>query len=254
MKLKQPVIVGALCMALGLSAISLAANVDNNANSNADKKAQSKEAKVNDYSAEGAEYDGPRPEHQIKKGFRDSAEAEVPNKASPVVNDYSSMGEEYGKSQGENDGKGKNAASSITVGPVVNDYSDMDAEYGASTDSTQEVDTSQASAGRLQPANLTEEDRKVGYEKYHGNCAQCHGEDAVGSTFAPSLLTRLDKLDYPGFVDVVTNGKTVFDSATGGYSVMPAWNNNPEVMSHLDQLWAYLKARSDGELGIGRPQ
>ncbi len=34
---------------------------------------------------------------------------------------------------------------------------------------------------------------------------------------------------------------------------MPAFGTNPNVMCYLDDIYAYLKARSDGVVGRGRP-
>lgn len=138
--------------------------------------------------------------------------------------------------------------------PKINDYSSMGEEYGSDSTTTTTEDTDSASASRVAPPEVTREGLITGYEKYNGNCAQCHGEDAVGSSFAPSLVTRMKNLDYAGFVDAVTNGKTVFDSSTGGYNVMPPWKGNAAVMSSIDEIWGYVKARAEGELGPGRPK
>jgi hypothetical protein len=35
---------------------------------------------------------------------------------------------------------------------------------------------------------------------------------------------------------------------------MPSWNANVQVMENIDQLYAYLKARSDGAIGVEKPQ
>ncbi len=93
----------------------------------------------------------------------------------------------------------------------------------------------------------------TGYEKYHAHCHTCHGPNGVGSTFAPSLVDRLEDLNQGEFTAIVANGKKRFDSTTGTYSVMPAWKENPDVMSHVGQLWAYLKARSDEALPAVSP-
>jgi hypothetical protein len=34
---------------------------------------------------------------------------------------------------------------------------------------------------------------------------------------------------------------------------MPAFGTNPNVMCYLDDIYAYLRARSDGVIGRGRP-
>jgi hypothetical protein len=35
---------------------------------------------------------------------------------------------------------------------------------------------------------------------------------------------------------------------------MPAFGTTVDVVTYLDDIYAYLKARSDGALGRGRPQ
>ena len=77
-------------------------------------------------------------------------------------------------------------------------------------------------------------------------CQVCHGLDANGSSFAPSLIEKLNEIDHERFVDVVTNGYT------GQIGVMPGWKKNPNVMKYLDSLYAYLKARSDKVLPPGK--
>lgn len=77
-------------------------------------------------------------------------------------------------------------------------------------------------------------------------CQVCHGLDGNGSTIAPSLMAKLQEIDHATFVDRVTNG------FKGQIGVMPAWGSNPNVMKHLDSLYAYLKARSDKIIPPGR--
>ena len=162
-------------------------------------------------------------------------------------------------------------------GPIVNDYSNMGAEYSPSDDSSknddpqttdqsgnQSSDVDQASQqaandGELYKVDCTGSDCKVsknvmvGYEKFGSHCAQCHAQNAEGSTFAPSLVQRLKGMNQGRFTAAVAGGVTRLDSTTGQYSVMPAWANNEDVMNNVQNIWAFLKARSDGELPAGRP-
>lgn len=92
-----------------------------------------------------------------------------------------------------------------------------------------------------------------GYRRFHGTCHACHGQDAMGSSFAPSLVESLQNLEYDIFVETVTNGRQGTD-ASGAASAMPAFSNDPNVMKHLDDIYRYLKARSDGVLNPGRPK
>lgn len=87
-----------------------------------------------------------------------------------------------------------------------------------------------------------------GWRTYHATCHVCHAQDAVGSSFAPSLLVRLKDMDREKFMDVVLNG------FTGQVGVMPGWKEDPNVMPRIDDLWGYLKARSDGVLPVGKPK
>ena len=87
----------------------------------------------------------------------------------------------------------------------------------------------------------------IGWRTYHSNCHVCHAQDAVGSTFAPSLVDKLKEIDKERFVLVLEEGYT------GQIGVMPAWKDNPNVNKRFNELYAYLKARSDGVLGPGKP-
>ena len=91
---------------------------------------------------------------------------------------------------------------------------------------------------------LTDKDTYVGWRTFHATCHACHGQNAVGSSFAPSLMKHIDR---ERFVDVVTNGYT------GQIGVMPAWGENPNVKDFIDELYAYQQARADGVLLPGRP-
>ncbi|MDX1605634.1 MAG: cytochrome c, partial [Candidatus Competibacterales bacterium] len=84
-----------------------------------------------------------------------------------------------------------------------------------------------------------------GYRAF-SQCQVCHGLTGEGSTIGPSLVTKLQEIDKERFVDVVKNGYQ------GQIGVMPAWENNPNVMKRMDELYAYLKARSDGVIPGGR--
>jgi hypothetical protein len=50
---------------------------------------------------------------------------------------------------------------------------------------------------------------------------------------------------------VVTNGKKDVNAAQD--LVMPAFGANRNVMCYIDPIYVYLKARSDGAIGPGRP-
>ena len=89
----------------------------------------------------------------------------------------------------------------------------------------------------------------IGWRTYNGFCARCHGEGAVGSSFAPSLVERINRTNmaFAHFASVVSNGMS------GQMGEMPAWRENPNVMNRINELWAFLLARADGVLAPGRP-
>ena len=61
----------------------------------------------------------------------------------------------------------------------------------------------------------------VGWRTYHGFCHVCHAQDAVGSTFAPSLVDSMQDINYDLFVERTAGGYT------GQIGVMPPWKDNP---------------------------
>jgi methanol metabolism-related c-type cytochrome len=90
-----------------------------------------------------------------------------------------------------------------------------------------------------------------GFRRYHSECHVCHGPDGEGSTYAPGLIESMKTTSYPDFMLVVASGREVVRADK--QSVMPALGDNPNVMCYLDDIYVYLKARSDGVLPRGRP-
>ena len=49
-----------------------------------------------------------------------------------------------------------------------------------------------------------------GWRAYHAECHVCHGPDAMGSTYAPSLMTSVQQgMTWDAFFDVIINGRGV---------------------------------------------
>lgn len=88
-----------------------------------------------------------------------------------------------------------------------------------------------------------------GWKAYKVECQQCHGGGGMGSTFAPNLMVRINDagVDYGRFLYVMEHGYT------GQMGVMPSLAKNPRVQKYKDGIFAYLKARADGAIPIGRP-
>lgn len=91
-----------------------------------------------------------------------------------------------------------------------------------------------------------------GFRRYHSECHVCHGPDGEGSSYAPALKDSLKTMSYQQFLEVVASGKQDVNSAQN--LVMPAFGTNKNVMCYIDDIYVYLKARSDGVLPRGRPE
>jgi len=90
-----------------------------------------------------------------------------------------------------------------------------------------------------------------GYRRFNSECEVCHGFDGTGSTFAPALVESLKTMSYSDFASVVVGGRKEVNTAND--KVMPSFGTDHNVMCYLDDLSVYLRARSDGKLGGGRP-
>jgi methanol metabolism-related c-type cytochrome len=90
-----------------------------------------------------------------------------------------------------------------------------------------------------------------GYRRYHSDCHVCHGPDGEGSSYAPALVESLKKMSYTDFAAVVAGGR--MNVTTSQNNVMPSFGNNRNVMCYLDDIYIYLRARSDGALPRERP-
>jgi methanol metabolism-related c-type cytochrome len=90
-----------------------------------------------------------------------------------------------------------------------------------------------------------------GYRRYHSDCHVCHGPDGMGSTYAPALKDSLRTMSYGDFLGVVASGRK--NVSTAQENVMPAFGDNPNVACYMDDLYVYLRARSNEAWGRGRP-
>jgi methanol metabolism-related c-type cytochrome len=91
-----------------------------------------------------------------------------------------------------------------------------------------------------------------GYRRYGESCLRCHGPDGAGSSYAPNLLDSLKNLDHDQFAAIVIQGRQ--NVTTSSTNVMPSFGTTEDVVLYLDDIYGYLKARSDGALGRGRPK
>jgi methanol metabolism-related c-type cytochrome len=90
-----------------------------------------------------------------------------------------------------------------------------------------------------------------GWRRYTESCLRCHGPDGAGSSYAPSLVDSAKHMTQDEFNEIVVNGRTNVNAASE--NVMPPFGEVEDVVTYLDDIWAYLKARADGALDRGRP-
>ena len=91
-----------------------------------------------------------------------------------------------------------------------------------------------------------------GFRRYHSECHVCHGPDAEGSSYAPALKSSLKTIGYAEFYGIVVGGKK--DLGAGQEKVMPAFGDNKNVMCYLNDIYVYIRARSQEAVPRGRPQ
>lgn len=74
-------------------------------------------------------------------------------------------------------------------------------------------------------------------------CERCHGANQEGMV-GPSLIDSMKVLSKDQFKDTVLNGRV--DKG------MPNFSGSEQVKQNIDNLYAYLKGRSDGAIKPGR--
>jgi mono/diheme cytochrome c family protein len=99
------------------------------------------------------------------------------------------------------------------------------------------------------PLDTVSQDVYAGWKQFNLNCARCHGEDVQGTTIAPHLIVSL-RPDGPIntkelFVQTVCAGRP----AKG----MPSWCALGLDMDKINQIYSYVKGRSDAKIHPGRP-
>jgi hypothetical protein len=99
------------------------------------------------------------------------------------------------------------------------------------------------------PRDTVDQATYDGWKQYNLNCARCHGEDVLGTTIAPHLVMSL-KPDGPiptqeAFVQTVCAGRPE--------KGMPSWCALGMDPAKINQIYSYVKGRSEGKLSPGRP-
>jgi mono/diheme cytochrome c family protein len=123
------------------------------------------------------------------------------------------------------------------------------ADTPATTPAQPEASAPLRDAYHTAPLDTVSQEVYAGWKQFNLNCARCHGEDVQGTTIAPHLIVSL-RPDGPIntkeiFVQTVCAGRP----AKG----MPAWCALGLDMEKINQIYAYVKGRSDSKIHPGRP-
>lgn len=116
-------------------------------------------------------------------------------------------------------------------------------------------------------------DMYAGWRVFQDKCSSCHGNNATGGDSAPDLLPIVHNMNAQHFSELVLNRydleigirKKSANPSTIDEQIneimrrseppieMPAWQGNPAVSAHILDLYIYLSARAEGQLGTQRP-
>jgi mono/diheme cytochrome c family protein len=99
------------------------------------------------------------------------------------------------------------------------------------------------------PRDTVDNETYQGWKQYNLHCSRCHGDEATGSTFGPSLVTSLGSTGEittrEKFVDVLQNGRKDKGMPTAAKMGLDS--------VYFDGLYAYLSGRGSGKFKGGRP-
>jgi hypothetical protein len=134
-----------------------------------------------------------------------------------------------------------------------------DTAAAAPTPPPQQQDTSKPATGAAEqplrdayhqaPRDTVTQAVYNGWKQFNLNCARCHGEDVQGTTIAPHLIVSL-KPNGP------INSKELFvQTVCAGRPEkgMPSWCALGLDMGKINEIYEYVKGRSDAKISPGRP-
>lgn len=88
-----------------------------------------------------------------------------------------------------------------------------------------------------------------GYLVYTRSCQACHGPDGLGSSFAPSLIKISEHRSFEEFARTIAGGQEIQPG-----QVMPSFADDTYVLSNIENIYSYMRGRSAGDIGRGRPE
>jgi mono/diheme cytochrome c family protein len=117
------------------------------------------------------------------------------------------------------------------------------------TDTTATASAPLRDAYHQAPRDTVSAETYDGWKQFNLNCARCHGEDVLGTTIAPHLLVSVRP---SGATD--TKEKFVQTVCAGRPEKgMPSWCALGMEMEKINAIYSYVKGRSEGKIGAGRP-
>lgn len=92
--------------------------------------------------------------------------------------------------------------------------------------------------------NHVDENTLEGWKTWRAlSCARCHGAQQEGMV-GPSLIESLKTISKSDFEKTIKEGRVE--------KGMPPFGGVPRVVENIDNLYAYLKGRSEGDIAPGR--
>ena len=97
---------------------------------------------------------------------------------------------------------------------------------------------------KVTDGNKVDEKTLLGWRTWRAAaCERCHGPNQEGMV-GPSLIESLKVLSQQEFANAVLKGRVE--------KGMPNFDGSKQVSENIDNLYAYLKGRSDGAIKPGR--
>lgn len=84
----------------------------------------------------------------------------------------------------------------------------------------------------------------VGWRVFDAHCASCHGLNGEGTSFAPDLAPRIERMDQRSFARMLEQGYS-------GVTSLPPWGEQRDVARYSAELWLYLSRLAAGDLSAG---